>query len=627
MHSRWVRAGRSVLFIMGLIWAAQALGQTKAIPQRSDIGAEYKWRLEDIYPTTAAWEADLEKVKAELPKLTAMQGTLGNSADALLAALKLNDQIGDIVDRLYVYANMKLDEDSRVSDYQVLADKASLINTEASSAASFIEPEIVAIPEDQLWKVVDSNPELAVYRHYLDNMVRTKAHTLSKDEEKLLAEASQVTRGPSNIFNMLETADMSFGTIVDEAGDSVALTLERYYKLRQSTDRRVRRDVSLTFDGAYEKLQNTFAASYSSSVKGDIFYIKARDYGSTLEMRLDANNIPEAVYENLITAVNNNLAPYHRYNAFRQKVLGLDTVHAYDTYVPLVPEAEIEFTWDEAKKAVVKGLDKLGKQYIADLKKGLSSGWIDVYETQGKANGAYNWGSYSTHPYILMNFNGTLENMFTLGHEMGHAMHGYYSHANQPYVYGYNPTFTAEVASTTNEALIMNQLLKDTKDPEQKKYLLDYYIDQITGTFYTQVMFSEFEHTVHQKMEAGEPISAKGFRQLYRDIYQRYIGPDVIIDSSKDMTWARISHFYRSYYVYQYATSYSAGTYIARRIIDGDTELRDKYLNFLKQGSSEYPVDQLKEMGVDLTTSGPAEAVAKLFDDLVSQLEELMQES
>ena len=623
------RAGNAFYVLMLSAWlaaGAAAWGQSKAIPQRGDIDDKYKWRLEDIYQTTEAWEADFNRVKSELPALAGMQGKLRSSAQDLFAALSLRDSLENIVDRCFVFANMKLDEDTRVSEYQVLSDRASLINTEFASTAAYIEPEIVAIPESTLRGFIDSYEPLQAYRHHLENMVRQAAHTLSETEEKLLAEAAQITRGPGKIFDMLETADLKYGSIVDEEGDTVELTKERYYRFLESTDRRVRRDANFAYNGAYEKLQNTFAASYSASVRGDIFYAKARKYNSVLEMRLDNYNVPTAVYENLITTVNASLEPYHRYQALRKKVMKLDTLHGYDTYVPLVPEAKIEFTYEEAQAAVVKGVKGLGKSYAADLSKALNSNWIDVYETEGKATGAYNWGAYSTHPFVLMNFAGTLENMFTLGHELGHAMHGYYSHQYQPYVYGYNPTFTAEVASTTNEALIMNQLLKETKDPEKKKYLLNYYIQQIQGTFYTQAMFSEFEHTVHEKMEAGEPVSAEGMRELYRDIYQRYVGPDVFIDPNNDMTWARISHFYRSYYVYQYATSYAAGVYVARQILSGNDELQKKYLDFLKSGSSSYPVDQLKAMGVDLTTPGPVQAVADLFRDLVTQLEELMLE-
>jgi oligoendopeptidase F len=624
------RAGIGVHIVLAgglcLSWGAAAWGQTKAVPQRGDIEDRYKWRLEDIYETTQAWEADFNRVKAQLPALAAMKGKVASSAEDLYASLSLRDSLASIVDRLFVFANMKLDEDKRVPDYQVLADKASIVSTEFASTAAFIEPEIVAQPDAKLLGFLDAFPPLAMYRHHLEEMLRKKAHTLSEPEERLLAQATEVTRGPQSIYSMLETVDLPYGTFVDEQGDTVKLTKERYYKYIESQDRRVRRDVNFLFHDAYEKFQNTFNASYSATVRGDIFYARARKYNSVLEMRLDAANIPTAVYENLIATVDASLEPYHRYQTLRKKVLKVDTLHWYDEYVPLVAEAKIEFSYEEAKKAVLQGVKVLGKDYAADLNRALESRWIDVYETQGKRAGAYNWGSYSTHPYILLNFNGRLEDMFTLGHELGHAIHGYYTHTHQPFVYGDNPTFTAEVASTTNEALIMNQLLKDTKDPEKKKYLLNYYIKQIQGTFYTQAMFSTFEHTIHQKMEAGEPVSAEGMRKIFRSLHERYAGPDVFIDPNNDMTWARISHFYRAdnYYVYQYATSYAAGVYVARQILAGNEDLRKKYLEFLKTGASSYPVDQLKAMGVDLTTAGPVQAVADLFRDLVTQLEDLM---
>jgi len=568
---------RSIVPLVVVLWvimASAALAQTAdpgSIPQRSDIDPQYRWRLENIYADSASWEKDYAAVKEGLPALAGFKGRLAESGKTLLAALLLADSIWNINDRLYVYAYMKQDEDTRVPLYQELSGRAGALNTEVRQTVSYIRPEILAADEAKIRGFLAETPGLDVYAHYLDDILRQRAHTLSPREEDLLAMAGDFARGPRNVFTMLDDADIKYGTVIDEEGNEVQLTKQRYYNFLESGDRRVRREASDVYNGAYLSYINTLGANLASSVKADWFYARARNYRTSLEAALGNNNIPAQVYENLITAANENLAPLHRFVALRKRALGLDTLRKYDMYVPLVLEAKKEIPYDDAVKDVIAAFKPLGKEYVKVMEKGIKEGgWIDVYETEGKTSGGYNWGSYSTSPYILMNYSKTINDEFTLAHELGHAMHHHYAVTNQPYIYGDASLFTAEVASITNELLLMDYLLKTVADPELKKYILNYQIEQFVGTFYTQCMFSEFEHTLHQQVEQGEGLSAAGMRETYRGIYQRYWGPDLYLVELDDITGLRIGHFYRNYYVYQYATSMAAAVAFADLILSGD---------------------------------------------------------
>ena len=426
---------------------------------------------------------------------------------------------------------------------------------------------------------------------------------------------------------MINDADMTYGSIKDENGEEVQLTKERYYKFLESPDRRLRRDANRAYNEAYLHYENSLAATLAASVKRDYFYMKARGYNSCLEMSLDNNNIPTSVFYNLIDAVDSNLAPLHKWTAIRKKILGYDTLYTYDLYAPLMKNQNQEYPYEEAKQIVENGLKPLGQEYLANFDKGLNDRWIDVFETQGKGSGAYSWGTYTSHPFILLNYNKTLENVFTIAHEMGHAMHAFYTNKHEPYIYHNHALFVAEVASTCNEATLMKYMLKNAKDKEEKKRLLLYYIDQIVGTFYTQVMFSEFELAIHNQIENGGALSADFFRKTYRDIYQKYWGPDLVIDSINDMGCLRISHFYREYYVYQYATCYAAAQMLSQELVDKGKDFWPTYEQFLSTGSSIYPVDILKRAGVDMTTPEPINRTIKLFGDLVDQMEKLLEES
>lgn len=619
-----------VLAIVGvwLLTAGSGFTQTNesgAIPQRSDIDPQYRWRLEDIYADTVAWEKDYALVKEGLPALAAYKGRLTESGSSLLACLQLADSLWNINDRLYVYGYMKQDEDTRVSEYQALSGRGGMLNTEVGQAVSFIRPEILAADETQIRKFMAETPGLEVYRHYLDNILRQRAHTLSPQEEDLLAMAGDFARGPRDVFTMIDDADVKYGTVIDENGNEVELTKQRYYGFLESADRRLRRDADGVYNGAYLEYINTLGANLAASVKGDWFFARARKYNTCLEAGLDQNNIPAQVYDNLISAANNNLTPLHRYIALRKKVLGLDTLRKYDLYVPLTAETKMDIPYDDAVRDVLAGVAPLGDEYVAISTSGLKGGgWVDVYETEGKASGGYQWGAYSTHPYVLMNYSNTINEVFTLAHELGHAMHHVLTTRNQPFVYGDVSLFTAEVASTTNELLLMDYLLKTIEDPEVRKYILNYQIEQFVGSFYTQCMFSEFEHALHRQIEAGEGLSAEGMRQTYREIFQRFWGPDLTLDDLDDITGLRISHFYRNYYVYQYATSMAAAGALADRILNGGKEEVEQYLGFLKAGKSKYPVELLREAGVDMTSPEPINQAVRRFDMLVTEFEKLL---
>ncbi|HBC47335.1 MAG TPA: oligoendopeptidase F, partial [candidate division Zixibacteria bacterium] len=535
--------------VIAVIWCSFAIADNSKIPQRSDIAAQYKWKLEDIYPDTLAWQADFNRLQSQMGSIGAFEGKLGQSSENLYQCLSLRDSLNNILDRIYVYANLKQDEDTRISQYQEIADRASNLSTHLNEATSFIRPEIVAIPNATLENFLATNDKLKLYDFYIKDIIRTKAHILSPDQESLLANARMATRGPSNIFDMIDNADIKFPIVKDEHGNNIQLTHERYYKILESPDRRVRYDASKAYNGAYLNYINTLGATLAASVNDDWFMAETRKYKTTLEHDLDSDSIPVSVFDNLVKTVNANLAPLHKWVSIRKRVLKLDKIYPYDLDVPLARPAKLEFPYDSAVVTVETALAPLGPQYVSDYKNGINSGWVDVYETEGKTSGAFSWGAYSTHPYVLLNYNNSLDNFSTVAHEMGHAMHSFYTHKSQPYVYEGYATFVAEVASTTNEALLINYLLGHAKTKNEKIYLLTFYIQQIIGTFYTQVMFSEFEKAIHDQVEQDGALSAESMRKIYRDIYQKYWGPELNLETWNDIGGLRIPHFYNSYYV------------------------------------------------------------------------------
>ena len=592
--------------------------------KRSEIPAEYKWKLEDMYQTEADWRKDIDVVTAQLETISSLQGKL-ITGEALETCLNRLFSAGEIISRIYVYANMKLHEDANVSASQGMADTAQGVYIKFNAATAFITPEILLHDEADIRGFIAVTPGLKLYEHYLNNIIRGKAHVLSAEIEEILANGGEMANAPSNIFDMLSNADLKFGTITDEDGNTVEVTKGRYGSLMESADRRVRKDAFDTYYESYWKLKNTLAATFSSSVKKDIFLARTRKYDSALDAALFGNNIPRTVYEQLIETVGEFLPVMHRYYALRKKVLKLDELHSYDLSVPLVEKADTKISYEDAKKKLVEGLGALGADYVVAMEKGMESGWIDVYENEGKESGAYSWGTFGSHPYVLMNYDDRMYDMFTLAHEMGHAMHSYYSWEAQPNVYADYTIFLAEVASTVNETLLMDYMLKTTTDPKVRAYLLGEYLDQFIGTVFRQTMFAEFELITHDMAEKGEPLTVESLNTVYRGLNAKYSGPDVTLDEQADLGWARIPHFYRAFYVYQYATGYSAAIAFKKRLQSGNAQALEDYLGFLKAGSSDYSIEILKKAGVDMSTPTPVREALKVFEELVGEMEKALQ--
>lgn len=594
------------------------------LPVRNEIPAELRWRLEDIYSSLDVWEQDYSFVKNILPSIEAVKGTLSESADKLLHGLNTYAQLMEKVEKLFVYAHMKKDEDNGNSDSQALLDRAQALLVEGESAASFMMPEILAIPQETLNEYINSLDELKVYDHYLNEITRQRDHILSPKEEQLLAMAGELTAAPQNIFTMLNNADMRFPNIKDENGNDIELTKGRYVQFMESRDRRVRQDAFKTLYGTYKKQINTIASTLSSCIKKDIFYSKARNYASDLEASLDADNIAVSVYDNLIDTIGQNLEPMHKYVALRKKALELDELHMYDLYVPIVKDIDMKIAYAEAKEMVASGLKPLGEDYLTILKEGYSSGWIDVMENQGKTSGAYSWGCYDTHPYVLLNYQDNVDNVFTLAHEMGHAIHSYMSNKNQPFIKAGYKIFVAEVASTLNEILLTEHLLNTLEDPKEKAYILNHYLEQFRGTVYRQTMFAEFEKIVHGMSASGQPLTADTLSEVYKNLNIKYYGKDMVVDDEISMEWARIPHFYTSFYVYKYSTGFCAAAALASQILAEGKPAVDRYVGFLSSGGSDYPINLLKKAGVDMTKTDPINQALKTFSTMVDKLEELL---
>lgn len=594
-----------------------------SLPTRKEIPDRYKWRLEDIYASDNLWEQDFQQVKKLTGEVEAYRGKLGQSAQALLEALQLEYRLQELNERVFTYARMRRDEDNANPTYQALTDRAASLNILVQAALSFIVPEILALPSETLERFRREEPGLALYRFALDELLRQKDHTLSAAEEQIIAGVGEVAQAPANIFKMISDADMTFPSIKDEDGNEVGITHGRYIQLMESRDRRVRREAFTSLYSSYRKLKNTLSATLGSSVKKDVFYARVRRFPSALQASLFADNIPPEVYDNLIQTVRNNLAAMHRYVALRKKMLGLDELHMYDLYTPMVKDVKWEIPYPKAVELVREGLAPLGSSYGEIMARGLDSGWIDIFENKGKTSGAYSWGPYGVHPYILLNYRDNLSNLFTLAHEMGHAMHSYYAYREQPYVYAHYTIFTAEVASTVNESLLMEYLLKTVTDRNKKLYLLNHYLEQFRGTVFRQTMFAEFEKTIHEKIEAGEALTPELLCQIYHQLNVDYHGPEMVVDEDVDLEWARIPHFYTAFYVYKYATGFSAAEAITRRILEEGEPAVSRYLGFLKKGGSDYPLNLLKSAGVDMATPQPVQEGLDLFTRLLDQIEEL----
>ncbi|KKB40777.1 oligoendopeptidase F [Bacillus thermotolerans] len=597
----------------------------KQLPAREEVPAELTWRLEDIFETDSAWEDEYKEVKQLSEKAGMYQGTLSESAENLYHFFTYEDELLERMGKLYTYSHMRYDQDTTNSHYQGMDDRAKNLYTQIASALSFATPEILAMDEDKLKQFVNSHEGLKRYEHAIEEINLQRPHVLSAAEENLLAQASEVTSAASNTFGMLNNADLEFPVIKDENGEEVQVTHGRYIQFLESSDRRVREDAFKAVYSTYGKFKNTFASTLSSQVKKDNFYARVRNYKSARERALSGNNIPEAVYDNLVNTINKNLPLLHRYVDLRKKVLGVDELHMYDLYTPLVKDVKMKVSYEDAKDYMLKGLAPLGKEYSDILAKGLNSRWVDVVENKGKRSGAYSSGAYGTNPYILMNWQDNVNNLFTLVHEFGHSMHSYFTRSSQPYVYGDYSIFVAEVASTCNEALLNDYLLKNLEDEKERLYILNHYLEGFRATVFRQTMFAEFEHIIHTKAQNGEALTAEMLTKEYYDLNKKYFGENMVIDEEIGLEWARIPHFYYNYYVYQYATGFSAATALSAQILEEGQPAVDRYINeFLRAGSSDYPIEVLKKAGVDMTTAQPIEEACKVFEQKLNEMEELL---
>lgn len=593
------------------------------VKTRDEIDVRDKWAIEDLYRDDTRWKEDYHRLKEMIPKLTAFRGRLGEGSATLLEMQKIYDELNELAEKVYVYANQKLHENTDNGNYQNLASMAQMLLVQLGEAGAYIEPELMGLPEGTVERFLEENEELKVYRQYFENMIRQKEHVLTREQEEILASVGELAEAPGDIFSMFNNADIRFPEISGEDGEPVEVTHGRFISLLQSENRRVRRDAFQALYSVYGKYRNTLAAVYRANVKKEVFYAKVRKYGSDLEAALDNSHIPVSVYDNLIDAVHEFLPLMHRYVELRKKLLGVEELHMYDLYVPMVADAERKISFEQAKEMVLEGLKPLGEEYLNLLREGFSDRWIDVYENQGKRSGAYSWGAYGTHPYVLLNYQENLNNVFTLAHEMGHALHSWYSDENQPYIYAGYKIFVAEVASTCNEALLIHHLIETTEDKTQKAYLINYFLEQFRTTLFRQTMFAEFEKITHGLQEKGETLTADKLCEIYYGLNQKYFGENICVDKEIELEWARIPHFYTPFYVYQYATGFSAAIALSDRILEKGEAAVEDYKKFLKGGSSMYPLDLLRMAGVDMEQKKPVEDALNVFAQYLDEMERL----
>lgn len=590
--------------------------------KRSEISDEYKWSVKDLYSSDELWNNDYEKALKSTQEKSSFEGCVMDSADTLADALSESEKDDYITEKLYVYAFMRYYEDTSDGTYQQMSGKAQMLAVKMSEKYSFLVPEIMAADDDKVARFLDSD-KIKPYRHLLCDMLAKKEHTCSQKEEKLLAMASQMADSPSDIFSKFNNADVKFGKVHDEHGDEKELTSAGFSVFMESRDRNVRKEAFYALYRQYKSYINTLAASYYGNVKQAVFFANARNYESTLQMYLSGSFIPESVYTNLIDTVNNNLDKMHDYVSLRKKTLGVDELHFYDIYAPLTSDYTVKVSYENAKETVLDALKILGDDYVSQVKKGYESGWVDVYENDGKRSGAFSWGAYGTHPYIFLNYTETLNDIFTLIHETGHAMHTYYSNETQPYTYAGYKIFVAEVASTCNEVILIDYLLKHSRSDEEKKYLYGHYLEQFKGTLFRQTMFAEFEMITHRMAQDGEVLNAESLCGTYKKLNEKYFGKDMVIDEEIAYEWARIPHFYTPFYVYQYATGFSAAVAIATKIINGDKEVLHGYREFLKGGSSMHPIELLSLCKIDMSKPDVIQDALNVFGSLIEDFKKI----
>lgn len=596
----------------------------RELPKRSEVAEEYTWDLSDMYTGKKIWEAELNEISSIMEEIEKTEGNVTASASRLLNVLEKSALAGQKLELALNYAARLYDQDKKNTKHQAMEQKANALAAEYGSKTSFIVPEILALDETVLEGYYKEQEGLELYRIQIEEIQRLKAHSLSAELEKLVAMTSEMSQTAAEVYSILDNADLAFPEILDEDGESVRISHGNFVPLLESPDRRVRKDAFENYYKVYQQFINTIAGLYNGQVKQQIFYAKARNYESTLEAAVDANHVPSKVYYNLIDTVNKNLDKMHRYVNIRKKCLGVKELHMYDVYTPMIADAAKKISFEEAKETVLKALAPLGEAYVNTVREGFANRWIDVYENEGKRSGAYSAGAYGVHPYVLLNHNDTLDNMFTLAHEMGHSMHSYYSNDTQPYIYSQYTIFVAEVASTCNEVLLMEYLLANTTDSKERAYLLNHYLDSFKGTVYRQTMFAEFEMQTNKLVEDGESLTADCLNKLYYELNCKYYGPEMVSDPEIAYEWARIPHFYYDFYVYQYATGYSAAVAIAHAILKEGAPAVERYLKFLSGGCSKSPIDLLKIAGVNMEEPQPIQEALAVFGEILDEIETLV---
>lgn len=598
----------------------------KELLKRSEVNEAFTWDLSDMYASQADWEAALAQADEITANIIGYEGKVTASAANLLQVLSLQAEAEQRLDLAYSYAARLHDQDTKDSGHQAMNQKAMSQYLGYCSRTAFVTPEILATEKNVIERYFEEESGLALYRILIDEIWRTKEHSLSAEEEKLVAMAGEMSETAGQVYGILNNADFVFPMIKDENGEEVRLTNGNFVPMLESADRRVRKDAFTNYYSVYRQFASTIAALYDGQIKQQMFHARARKYASTLEAAVDANNVNPQVYRNLVDTVNKNMDKMHRYVKIRKRCLGVDELHMYDVYTPMIADVAKKIPFDEAKETVLAALAPLGEAYVAKVKEGFDNRWIDVYENEGKRSGAYSAGSYGAHPYVLLNQNDTLDNMFTLAHEMGHAMHSWYSNENQPFIYSQYRIFVAEVASTCNEVLLMEYLLKNTTDKKERAYLLNHYLDNFKGTVYRQTMFAEFEMQTNRMSENGESINADSLSKLYHELNRKYYGPDMVSDDEIACEWARIPHFYYNFYVYQYATGFSAAVSIAHSILEEGAPAVERYKKFLSGGCSMPPVELLKIAGVNMEEPKPIQEALDVFGGILDEIEGLLDE-
>lgn len=598
---------------------------TKELKTRDQIDSKYKWNIEAMIPDESVISGELETIKKEAEAYGEdFAGRLTESADTLLAAFQKRDDIWRRLEKIYVYARMRRDENNAETKYQAMADQCNSVIAAVSASMAFFTPELLSASEETILAYIDAAPGLEIYRFAICDTMRQKAHILTQAEENILAQMSEITGATNDIFTMLNNADIKFGTIIDEDGDETEVTHGNFIKFMESHDRDVRKNAYNAVYDAYKELINTIASAYNYNTKTDVVSARIRKYESARAAALSGDNIPAEVYDNLVAEVHKNLPAMHRYVELRKKLLGVDKLYMYDMYVPLIKLPETSVSFEEGLDIMRDALQPLGEEYLTKMNKGIEEGWIDVYENKGKTSGAYSFGCYDSYPYILLNYTDTLKDVFTIIHEMGHSMHSRYTRDEQPYIYGSHSIFTAEVASTVNESLLMQHLLRTEDEKEMRKYLLNMHLEEFRTTLFRQTMFAEFEDITHKTIESGETLTAEWMCQQYEDLNAQYYGSAVEKDNVIRYEWARIPHFYNAFYVYKYATGYSAATAISKKILTEGKPAAQDYIRFLKTGESDHPIELLKIAGVDMSSPLPVQQAMETFNQLLDEFESLL---